>query len=171
MGKKSHCISPALALPLSQYTSINQEKTLNSWLLPWKGNRQVECTSNIPAFGRTAWKKIGYYVTWLSTKGEMAYSGCLWATENKRELSSFPFGTVVPEKLQYHRHQMNKRWQAPEKENNKPNCEITCTNPEKTHSQKRIKRPTTELLAWIIRESLSLSEASPQGLGEETGTF
>lgn len=31
MGKKSDCISPALALPLSQYTSINQEKTLNSW--------------------------------------------------------------------------------------------------------------------------------------------
>lgn len=48
MSKKSYCISSAIALPLRQYSSINQENTLDSWLLPWEGKKRVECTSNIP---------------------------------------------------------------------------------------------------------------------------
>lgn len=71
--------------------------------------------------------------------------------------------TAVPENLKYHRQTpggardnklLKRKW------GNLSTCEITCTSPEKTHPQKRIKR-LAESLARLISESLSLYEASP----------
>ena len=155
-------VRKATAFPLRQpfpqasTAQCNLVEKLNSQRLPWEWKRRGGCPLTLQFFGG---QSEGWFLSDVtqSTDGELAYLGCLEATENKGAQQL----TVMPEDLWCHSDTKGgRRWRAPGKESaNLSNWEITCTSPEKTCPQKRIER-LSEPLARLIGESLSLYRVS-----------